>query len=243
VKFLLFVLLIHFGNFLFTSHIFIKQDSLNASQKALQIVQNNLQFIDSTEQLVVVFNNSPEESKAILVAVEKVHNNWKVVKAPVKVGIGRSGFAAPGEKREGDKKSPTGIFRLGQLFCYENAVQTKMPYIQTNNDDKWIDDPESPDYNKYIRGTTSALSWENLELKGNDYYYCMVIEYNFRPVIKGMGSAIFMHLSEGDELNESAGCVIVLQKDMEWLLNWMLPTSNPSIIMGTEKILLKGASN
>jgi len=163
-----------------------------------------------------------------------------MVTAAMKAGIGRNGFANPGEKREGDKKSPTGLFRLGQLFCYDNTVRTKMPFIQTTAGDKWIDDPESPDYNRFIRGTTAAKSWENMKLRSNEYYYCMVIEYNVSPVVKGMGSAIFLHLSQGDTPNAGAGCVIIQQKDMEWLLNWMTPESNPFILMGSEKILING---
>ncbi len=59
-----------------------------------------------------------------------------MVANPVKAGIGRKGFASPGEKREGDLKSPTGLFRLGQLFCYDNSVSQKCllfkPLLQTN---------------------------------------------------------------------------------------------------------------
>jgi L,D-peptidoglycan transpeptidase YkuD (ErfK/YbiS/YcfS/YnhG family) len=216
------------------------QVSDKQAQKAIQIVKNNPGLPDSIRQLIVVFTKSPEDSLAVLVPLEKKNNSWNMVTASMKAGIGRNGFANPGEKREGDKKSPTGLFRLGQLFCYDNTVSSKMPFIQTTAGDKWIDDPESPDYNRFIRGTTAAKSWENMKLRSNEYYYCMVIEYNVSPVVKGMGSAIFLHLSQGDTPNAGAGCVIIQQKDMEWLLNWMTPESNPSILMGTEKILING---
>jgi L,D-peptidoglycan transpeptidase YkuD (ErfK/YbiS/YcfS/YnhG family) len=55
-----------------------------------------------------------------------------------------------------------------------------------------------------------------------------------------MGSAIFLHLSLGENPNSGAGCVIIRQRDMEWLLKWMTPESNPSILMGTEKMLING---
>jgi hypothetical protein len=55
-----------------------------------------------------------------------------------------------------------------------------------------------------------------------------------------MGSAIFLHLSEGTSINSSSGCVVLLQKDMEQLLSWMKPELKPSILMGTEKILISG---
>jgi len=212
----------------------------NTEKIALQIVKRNAVLLDSINQLLVVFSETPESNSAVLVAMEKKGKRWYVFSIPMSAGIGRKGFATPGNKREGDNQSPTGFFRLGQLFCYETAVDTRMPFIQTTPEDKWIDDPDSPDYNQYIRGKTSANSYEKLLLNGNDYLYCMVIEYNTHTVVKGNGSAIFLHLSEGKTINSSSGCVVLLQKDMEQLLRWMKPELKPSILMGTEKILISG---
>ena len=208
--------------------------------KALRMVKKNAALFEGTSQLLVVFNETSGQDFAVLVALEKKGNKWQTVTEPMQAGIGRKGFAAPGAKREGDNHSPTGLFRLGQLFCYDKIVDTRIPFIQTTPEDKWIDDPNSSDYNRHIRGTTQAKSYEKLLLKGNDYRYCMVIEYNTNPVIKGNGSAIFLHLSEYQTINSSSGCVVLLQKDMEKLLKWMNPESKPSILMGTEKVLMSG---
>ncbi len=219
------------------------QKSNNQANKALRIVKKNTVLLDYTNQLLLVFNKTPESDSAILVALEKKGKDWLVVSAPMSAGIGRKGFAAPDTKREGDEKSPTGFFRLGQLFCYEKNVNTRMPYLQTTSEDKWIDDPDSPDYNRHVRGPSEAKSFEKLLLNGNDYRYCLVIEYNTHPVVKGMGSAIFLHLSEGEKLNASSGCIVLTQKDMEWLLTWMKPELKPSILMGHEKVLADGLKN
>jgi L,D-peptidoglycan transpeptidase YkuD (ErfK/YbiS/YcfS/YnhG family) len=216
------------------------QVPINPAKEALRIVKKNAVLVDSISHLLVVFNETPEQNSAVLVVMEKENNDWKVVCAPMPVGIGRKGFAAPNEKREGDDQSPTGLFRLGQLFCYDKIVNTRMPFIQTTSEDKWIDDTNSDDYNRHIRGETQANSYENLKISSDEYKYCMAIEYNMHPVVKGMGSAIFLHLSDGNMPNPSAGCVVVTQTDMEWLLNWMKPESKPSIIMGNEKILMSG---
>lgn len=220
----------------------LSNKTLNGKEinKAIRIVKNNAASLTNTNQILVVFNESPESSSATLVAMEKQNKKWIAASAPMPAGIGAKGFAAPGEKREGDKKSPTGIFGLGQLFCYDDEVNTRMPFIQTTPEDKWIDDPNSDDYNRHIRGATQANSYENLLLSGNDYRYCMVIEYNMHPVIKGNGSAIFLHLSEGKSTNPSAGCVVLTSPDMERLLKWMNPELNPSVIMGNRKVLIGG---
>lgn len=215
-------------------------ESDGSVNKARSVVKENAALLDGIGQLLVVFNETPESNSATLLAMEKKDNKWVAASASIAVGIGRNGFAAPNEKREGDHKSPTGVFRLGQLFCYEKEVNTRMPFIQTTRDDKWIDDPNSSDYNRYVRGTTQAGSFENLKINSDEYKYCMAIEYNMNPVVKGMGSAIFLHLSIGDVPNSSSGCVVVTLKDMEWLLRWMNPELKPSIIMGNEQILISG---
>jgi L,D-peptidoglycan transpeptidase YkuD (ErfK/YbiS/YcfS/YnhG family) len=212
----------------------------NPVKKALRIAKVNNVLLDSIHQLLVVFNETPEKNSSLLVAMEKKNKYWLAISAPMPVGIGRKGFAAPNTKREGDNKSPTGFFHLGQLFCYNKDVSTRMPFIQTTSEDKWIDDPNSADYNRHIRGDTRAGSYENLKIGSDEYKYCLVIEYNMHPVVKGLGSAIFLHLSEGEKPNPSSGCVVVTKRDMEWLLNWMDPELKPSVLMGNEKILKSG---
>jgi L,D-peptidoglycan transpeptidase YkuD (ErfK/YbiS/YcfS/YnhG family) len=213
---------------------------VDPAEKALRIAKINEGLLGGIKQLIVVFNETPEQNSAVLVAMEKKNKHWQVIFTPVAVGIGRKGFAAPNAKREGDQLSPSGFYRLGQLFCYDKTVNTRMPYIQTTSEDKWIDDPNSVDYNRYIRGNTKAKSWENLKIRSDEYKYCLVIDYNRNPVVTGMGSAIFLHLSEGEKPNPSAGCVVVTQSDMERLLKWMNPESKPSILMGNEKVLMEG---
>ncbi|MDP3435032.1 MAG: L,D-transpeptidase family protein [Bacteroidota bacterium] len=216
------------------------KEPVTPEKKALQIAKRNAGLPDSIRQLLVVFNETAENSLAVLVALEKKGKVWRVVSAPIPAGIGRKGFAAPGTKREGDQQSPSGFFRLGQLFCYDKDVNTRIPFIQTTPVDKWIDDPNSPDYNRHVRGETQAKSYENLKIRSDEYKYCMVIEYNTHPVVKDMGSAIFLHLSEGENPNPSAGCVVVTESDVEWLLNWMKPEFKPSILMGNDKVLMSG---
>ncbi len=209
-------------------------------KKAQNIVKRNAKLIDSVSQLLIIYNDDDQNDNASIVTFEKKGKSWIPVFEVIDAGIGRKGFAAPGEKREGDNKSPSGFFRLGQLYGYDCSAETRMPYQQVTADDKWIDDPESPDYNKHVKGTTTAKSFENLKISSDEYKRCMVIEYNTNPVIKGMGSAIFLHLSYGNSPNSSSGCVVITPQNMEKLLKWMVPEAKPSILMGTETVLLKG---
>ena len=76
--------------------------------------------------------------------------------------------------------------------------------------------------NTYVRGATQAKSYENLLLSSIDYKYCMVIEYNTNPVIKGKGSAIFFHITS-NQYPPTAGCVAVKEQDMLRILAWLDP--------------------
>lgn len=213
----------------------------NRTNEALitKILEVQLQELpDSVNQLVLVYADHSGEAQASLIALESNNGKWKVAIGPVAAGIGENGFAAPGQKMEGDGKSPTGLFRLGQLFTYENEVDSKMPFMQSTSEDKWIDDPESADYNRHVRGETSAKSYENLKLASSAYKYCMVIEYNTDQVVKGKGSAIFFHL-RNSETGTTAGCVAISESEMLQILKWLDPSKHPVILMGNANELIK----
>jgi L,D-peptidoglycan transpeptidase YkuD (ErfK/YbiS/YcfS/YnhG family) len=215
------------------------QTNNSAIKNALLIAEHNKTKLENSEQLLVVYNYQPESYSAYLVALERKDRNWVVKFDPIKVGIGKNGFAPPLNKLEGDGKSPTGIFLLGKLYTYEKQLNTLLEYQQTTKEDKWIDDPNSEDYNKYVRGATNAKSYENLLLNSDAYKYCMVIEYNTKPVIKGKGSAIFFHLG-AKKPYFTAGCVAINEENMKLIVNWLDPKQNPAIIMGNYNVLKSG---
>jgi L,D-peptidoglycan transpeptidase YkuD (ErfK/YbiS/YcfS/YnhG family) len=233
------------NRFLFLPAVLFFCNSLQAQtnnstiENALLITEHNKSKLENIEQLLVVYNYQPESYSAFLVALERKDRNWVVKYDPVEVGIGKNGFAPPLNKFEGDGKSPTGIFRLGKLFTYEKQVSTLLENQQTTKEDKWIDDPNSDDYNKYVRGSTNAKSYENLLLNSDAYKYCMVIEYNTNPVVKGKGSAIFFHLGVKKPYF-TAGCVAINEENMKLIVNWLDPKQNPTIIMGNLNVLKSG---
>ena len=207
-------------------------------KEIIQLIKTNKEKLKNVEQLVVAINNNDSSNKATLIALEFVNKKWKIKLKPVQASIGRTGFALPGEKIEGDGKSPTGVFALGQLYTYDATVNTKLSFTQTNSEDKWIDDPNHENYNTYIRGNTNAKSFEHLKLSSIDYKYCMVIEYNTHPVVKGKGSAIFFHLAT-PSYDPTAGCVAIKESDMDKILLWLDPNKQKVILMGNKNHLLK----
>ena len=107
-----------------------------------------------------------------------------------------------------------------------------MPYRQALDDDLWVDDPHADDYNRWVKKTeTRAASFERMRRDDNLYKYGIVIEYNTSPVIKGNGSAIFLHIWKGESVL-TAGCVAVSEEDIIKILDWLDPAASPLIITG-----------
>ena len=193
------------------------------AQRLHQLTVEEHPALLTAQQLIIVWQR-PGDSlhHAWLTVWERKGPHWKKIKHSVRAAVGKNGIAAAGTKIEGDGKTPAGWYNLGRLFSYLSTVSTSLPVTQLTKADKWIDDPASPAYNQYVRGETTAASYENLLLKSDDYKYCMVIEYNTQPVVSGKGSAIFFHLSN-PEMGPTAGCVAIPEKHMLPILQWMQP--------------------
>jgi L,D-peptidoglycan transpeptidase YkuD (ErfK/YbiS/YcfS/YnhG family) len=193
--------------------------------------------IKESSQALIVTNNCSSSYSANVYALEKKDNKWEKVGDAIEGVIGKNGFADPGEKREGDGKSPSGIFRLKMAFGYDESIRTKMPYRQASSEDLWIDDVNAVDYNHWVKKEdTQAASYEKMKRDDNLYKYGIVVEYNTNPVIKGYGSAIFIHVW-GGENTATGGCVAVAEDNLIRILDWLDPQALPVIVMGTENTI------
>jgi L,D-peptidoglycan transpeptidase YkuD (ErfK/YbiS/YcfS/YnhG family) len=196
---------------------------------AIQMVNANPQS-KQFDQLVVVYNQNSSDANATLVGLEKKKEKWLVQFKAIKASVGRNGVAKKDSKIEGDGKSPNGLFELGRVFGYDELGPTSLDYTQSTSEDKWIDDAEAADYNTYVRGNTMAKSFEHLKLNSIDYKYCMVIEYNTKPVVKGKGSAIFFHVAD-EKYTPTSGCVAIAENDMLNYLQWLMPNKKRGILL------------
>lgn len=166
--------------------------------------------------------------------LEKHDSAWRQAMKPIDAVIGRNSFAPSGEKREGDGRTPSGLYRLGTAFGYAPSAATKMPYRQALADDLWIDDVSAPDYNRWVKqNETRALSYEKMKRDDDLYKFGIVIEYNTDPVIKGYGSAIFLHIWAGAK-SSTAGCVAMSEEDILKILAWLDPAACPAILINPD---------
>ena len=125
--------------------------------------------------------------------------------------IGACGFTS--DKYEGDKKTPTGLFSLGDLYYRSDKVQkpkTKLKCIKIKKNMGWCNDIDSKFYNKKIK-IKKKVKYEKLFRNDYKYDYLIPIKYNWLKPKKNKGSAIFIHLTKN--YNPTAGCIALSLKD------------------------------
>ena len=80
----------------------------------------------------------------------------------------------------------------------------------------WCDDPKSNFYNKFIDKNKINFNFSHERLIRNDnvYNFFLEIDYNQNPIIKGKGSAIFIHASF-DDRRSTKGCLAIDKKSFD----------------------------
>jgi len=126
--------------------------------------------------------------------------------------VGKNGISK--QKKEGDKKTPKGIFMLDCLYYRKDRLKkpkTTLKCIEIKKNMGWCDDVNNPKkYNKLIKIDKSIKSEK---LKRTDYKYDLLlpIKYNFKNPVIGLGSCIFIHLTKNYQ--PTAGCIALQKKD------------------------------
>lgn len=185
--------------------------------------------VRSHQQLVEVVPYGTKSFQAIMSAWDFHHGVWKRKFGPWPVVIGRTGFAKPGEKMEGDGHTPSGDYLINLAFGRANNISTGLNYRQATDTDVWVDDVASSQYNQWVKKPVHAASFEEMLRKDGLYDIGAVIEYNTAPVIPGKGSAIFIHVWREHGTKPTAGCVALNSRNLRRLLEWLNKEANPVI--------------
>ena len=144
--------------------------------------------------------------------------------------IGKNGVTA--EKKEGDGCTPLGEYSLGCIYFRKDRLvlpDVKLPTIAIDKNAGWCDDVTSNDYNQPV-AFPFECSAERLFRDDDIYDIVCVINYNSDPVIKGKGSAIFLHIARND-YSGTEGCIALQQNDLIQLLSQINSQTRISIIV------------
>ena len=142
--------------------------------------------------------------------------------------IGKNGLTK--NKKEGDKKTPKGIFKIENLYFREDRKKkplTLLKCIKIKKNMVWCNDIRFP--KKYNRLLKERKTFKHEKLKRNDYKYDLLIpiKYNFNKPINGLGSCIFIHLTRN--YKPTAGCIALKEKDFLIMLKLIKKNSKIKI--------------
>ncbi|HSP15076.1 MAG TPA: L,D-transpeptidase family protein [Thermoanaerobaculia bacterium] len=189
-----------------------------------------------SRQAIVVVADQPNATTGKLQRYERdsLQAPWRAAGDAVPVVFGRKGLAPAGQKREGDGRSPSGIFPLGTVFGFAQSIDLRMPYRQLRETTECVDDSASFYYNQIVDRDMVPVDWSSSEKMREigQYHWGVVVEYNTPPKPQ-RGSCIFLHIWSGPN-STTAGCTAMRQEDLQTILLWLDPRANPLLVQGVE---------
>ena len=189
---------------------------------------------EDLEQLIIVEAHSRDGIEATVTMHEKQNGLWTEI---LNVD-GYLGYGGIDKEREGDGKTPTGLYGLSVAFGKKEDPGSILPYTHIDEKYWWVGDYESQYFNQLCHQDMEGRDWkldpavsEHLwDYKG--YNYCLFVEYNTEGAYK-KGSCIFLHCI-GEKL-ETLGCIAVAEEDMIFILQHL--REGAKILIDTEENL------
>lgn len=162
-------------------------------------------------------------SSAKMDVYQRTAAGWQPVAAGIPAFVGARGMAP--QTRDGELKTPMGVFTLDFAFGTAPSPGGGLPYVQVGPDHWWDGDIESPTYNtmqickkEQCRFDTSLASGtENLDIP--QYRHAVVMGVN-KARVPGNGGAFFVHSTEG---GPTAGCVAIEDGALVGIMRWLRP--------------------
>ena len=193
--------------------------TLNAARNASQLA-----IISGTHGSNAVFSFHEKDSSG----------TWREI-ISCRAYIGKKGW---GKTREGDMKSPVGVYTFTEAFGILKDPGCQMGYLQVDDSHYWVGDSNSDRYNTMV----STREYDAFNKKDSEhiidydlaYKYCLNISWNENGT-PGKGSAIFLHCQTKNHY--TAGCVAIPADDMREVLRHVKPGC--VVVMDSHKSIKK----
>ena len=131
-------------------------------------------------------------------------------------------------KYEGDKKAPSGVFKLTDIFGYDFTTDSTMPYLHTSKKLICVDDSKSHFYNHVIQAIGDEKSFEYMKRQDAQYELGILVSHNKNAIAK-RGSCIFLHVQK--EHNAStAGCTSMKYENIRKIIKKLDKDKHPILI-------------
>ncbi|RFC76685.1 L,D-transpeptidase family protein [Streptomyces sp. AcE210] len=171
-------------------------------------------------QVVAVYGDGKNSGDSTVVLYTKSGSTWDKTRS-WPAHNGKKGWTA--DHREGDKRSPIGVFTLTDAGGVLADPGAKLPYTQAASF-------QAPHY-------WAKSHW-------HDFDYVIAIDYNrvkgtapndpTRPEGQTKGGSIWIHMDHG---SGTSACVSLSKSGMEYLLRTIDPKQHPVVVMGDKASL------
>jgi len=193
----------------------------------------SLDAAKDAEQMLVVAAFSPDATDAWVSLHEKQKDGtWHMVMTSPGF-IGKNGLE---KKKEGDAKTPTGVFHFNRAFGIAEDPGCAIPYVKVDEDTYWSGDPrQGYHYNELVNTKdlpgldTESGDSEHIIDYPYHYQYCLNISYN-EAGTPGLGSAIFLHCF-GPAKPFTGGCVSIPEDHMKYVMQHV--DENTAVVIDT----------
>lgn len=189
--------------------------------------------VDQAEKIIMTLSKSWDSNEGMIYLFDKTAKGWEQTVPSAVVHFGSAGLAwgvglhSPEstfmQKKEGDIRSPAGIFTIGALYGLDPAPPrgVQYPYRRITEQTRCIDDAASAFYNTIVEEDSANSEWNSAEYMAKvrpDYKYVLIIGHNASNE-SGDGSCIFMHINNVP----TTGCTSMDEPTMLTVLQWLDP--------------------
>ena len=204
--------------------------------------------LQNAEQAIVVITPGWNSVDGTLSLFEKVDGKWKAIDTGWPIVVGKNGLGWDGArsrpsgagpvKKEGDGRSPAGVFPVTELFGFADTIEgAKLPYRQLSDSIECVDDVTSVHYNSIVdRKQIATPDWNSSEKMStvDVYEFGAVVGYNPSSK-KRAGSCIFLHIWKGAG-HGTAGCTALDEVKLKEMLRWLDPSKKPVLVQFPEAV-------
>ena len=195
-------------------------NKISAAQSTTPQWIQNLPAAQNANQIFVVAQLGEKTTAWVSMHVKDSHGDWQQIMTTPGF-IGRNGL---GKEREGDNKTPVGVFKFDTAFGIAENPNCLIPYVQVDENFYWSGDWNC-NYNKLVDirdcPNLDTANSEHLVEYNPHYTYALNMGYNSECVV-GKGSALFLHCF-GTHKTWTGGCVAIPTEKMKFVLQNVTP--------------------
>lgn len=199
------------------SEILEKYEASEAMELPWGLDANTIKGAEEFSQLLVVVGQPGEPAGGHFAWYERGEDGRLSLRAEAEAVTGLNGISS--QKKEGDKKTPSGLYSFTMAFGLKEDPGSILPYHQVEAGDWWVDDSSSAYYNRLVNDRVTEKSWNSGEIlihQSPHYNYALALNYN-EACVPGEGSAIFLHCPKTVNTSTS-GCITVPEETMRELI-------------------------